>query len=61
VNPKTNGNKTMQQLIAHAEDELMLAGWNPGEGRTLPPLSYAEFKKAWLTLIRNDAYAPKVR
>lgn len=58
VDPKRNGRKNMAQLIAHADDDLVLAGWNPGEGRTLPPISHAEFKKAWLTWIRNGAYAP---
>lgn len=27
----------MKQPIEHADDELVLSGWNPGEGRTLPP------------------------
>lgn len=59
VDRKRNGNKSMAQLLAHADDKLVLAGWNPGEGRSLPPLSHAEFKKAWTTWINNGAYAPK--
>jgi hypothetical protein len=59
VNPKTNGNKTITQLIAHADDGLVKAGWNPGEGRTVPPLTHAEFKKAWITWLKTGAYAPK--
>lgn len=59
VNPKQNGNKNMQQLIEHADDGLVLSGWNPGEGRTLPPISHAAFKKAWITWIKTGAYAPK--
>lgn len=59
VDPKQNGNKDMKKLIAHADDGLVLSGWNPGEGRTLPPLSHAEFKKAWLTWLNTGAYAPK--
>lgn len=59
VNPKTNGNKTLQQLKAHADDGLVKAGWNMGEGRTLPPMTYEEFKKAWLTWIEKGAYAPR--
>ncbi|HEY0676948.1 MAG TPA: hypothetical protein VGD17_01635 [Chitinophagaceae bacterium] len=58
VNPKTNGGKTLRQLIEHADDGLVKAGWNPGEGRTVPPLSHEEFKKAWITWIENGAYAP---
>jgi len=59
INPKTNGNKTLQQLIEHADDGLVKAGWDPGEGRTLPPMSHEAFKKAWITWIEKGAYAPK--
>lgn len=59
MNLKQNGNKTKAQLIEHADDGLVLAAWNPGEGRTLPPMSHAEFKKAWITWITKGAYAPK--
>jgi len=61
VNRKTNGNKTVQQLIEHADDGLVKAGWDPGEGRTLPPMSHAEFKKAWITWIEKGAFAPKAK
>jgi len=59
VDPKQNGNKDMKKLIEHADDGLVLSGWNPGEGRTLPPISHAEFKKAWITWLETGAYAPK--
>ncbi|GAB3968259.1 hypothetical protein GCM10028806_11890 [Spirosoma terrae] len=59
ADPKQNGGKNMEQLLEHANDELVLAGWNPGEGRTLPPMSHAEFAKAWTTWIKAGAYAPK--
>jgi len=59
INPKTNGNKTLQQLIEHADDGLVKAGWNMGEGRTVPPMSHEEFKKSWITWIKTGAYAPK--
>ncbi|WP_454803761.1 hypothetical protein [Mucilaginibacter phyllosphaerae] len=58
VDPKRNGHKDLKKLIAHADDGLVLAGWNPGEGRTLPPMSHAAFKKAWLTWLNTGAYAP---
>ena len=58
VDPKRNGNKDMKKLIEHADDGLVLAGWNPGEGRTLPPMSHAAFKKAWITWLTTGAYAP---
>src|SRR6478736_5730475 len=42
INPKTNGNKTLQQLIEHADDGLVMGAWDPGEGRTVPPMSHEE-------------------
>ena len=59
VDPKQNGNKNLEKLLEHADDDLVLAGWHPGEGRTLPPMSHADFKQAWTTWIRTGAYAPK--
>jgi hypothetical protein len=61
MDPKQNGHKNKEQLIDHADDGLVLAAWNPGEGRTLPPMSHAEFKKAWITWIEKGAYAPKAK
>jgi len=59
INPKTNGNKTIQQLIAHADDGLVKAGWDMAKDAPAPPLSHEEFKKAWITWIKSGAYAPK--
>lgn len=59
VDPKQNGHKDIKKLIEHADDDLVLAGWNPGEGRTLPPMSHAEFKKAWITWLETGAFAPQ--
>ncbi|QJD81361.1 hypothetical protein HH216_13085 [Spirosoma rhododendri] len=59
IDPKQNGGKNREQLLEHAHDGLVVAGWNPGEGRTLPPLSHAEFTKAWTTWIKTGAFAPK--
>ncbi|HVV54609.1 MAG TPA: hypothetical protein VHC47_04765 [Mucilaginibacter sp.] len=58
TDPKQNGNRGMEQLIAHASDTLVKWAWHPGEGRTLPPLTYQQFKKAWITWITKGAYAP---
>lgn len=58
VDPAQNGHKNMKQLIAHADDGLVLSGWNMGEGRTKPPMSHAAFKKAWITWLTTGAYAP---
>ncbi len=59
VDPQQNGHKSKEQLIAHATDALVVAAWNPGEGRTLPPMSHEKFKKAWITWITKGAYAPR--
>jgi len=58
LDPQQNGHKNKQQLIEHADDDLVLAGWNMGKGRTKPPLSHAEFKKAWIEWLETGAYAP---
>lgn len=59
VDLKRNGNKNKQQLLDHAKDGLVIAGWNMGEGRKQPPISYDEFVKVWSTWIETGAYAPK--
>lgn len=59
LDPATNGQKTKAQLIEHiAKDSLVLGGWNPGEGRSLPPLAHAEFTKQFKLWIENGAYLP---
>ena len=41
--PKQNGGRTLDQIFHHiADDDLVGWGWDPGEGRTLPPLSRPE-------------------
>lgn len=38
--PRQNGGRTLKALLEHvANDNLVGWGWNPGEGRTPPPLS----------------------
>lgn len=59
VDLKLNGHKNKQQLLDHAKDTLVKAGWNMGEGRKPPPISYQAFVKAWNTWIENGAYAPR--
>ena len=54
-----NGHKNKKQLLEHARDTLVKAGWNMGEGRKPPPLSYDAFVKAWDTWIQKGGYAPR--
>jgi hypothetical protein len=38
--PKQTGGRSLAQLLTHVStDDLVGWGWNPGDGRTLPPLS----------------------
>lgn len=55
---KRNGHKNKVQLIEHARDTLVKAGWNMGEGRKPPPLSYKEFVAAWDEWINKGGVAP---
>jgi hypothetical protein len=55
---KRNGHKDKAKLIEHARDTLVKAGWDMGEGRKQPPLSYNEFVKAWDKWINTGGVAP---
>jgi hypothetical protein len=58
-NPKQTG-KTLQQLLEHVEhDKLVAGGWNPGDGRTKPPLSHEEFAAKMRDWIDKGAVVPK--
>jgi hypothetical protein len=54
-----NGHKNKEQLLEHARDTLVKAGWNMGEGRMPPQLSYDSFLVAWDIWINKGGYAPK--
>jgi len=56
-----NGHKNKEQLLEHARDTLVKAGWSMGEGRPAPPLAYNDFVKAWDTWIEKGAYAPNAK
>jgi hypothetical protein len=54
-----NDHKSKADLITHVEKSpLVLVGWNPGEGRSLPPLSHEEFTKQFKLWIENGAFLP---
>jgi hypothetical protein len=58
--PKRNGGKTLEQILQHvSEDKLVLAGWDPGDGRTKPPLSHAEFAAKMREWIEKGAAVPE--
>lgn len=57
--PARNGGKDLPALLHHVEaDALVLWGWNPGEGRTLPPLTHAKFVEAFRAWIDGGAECP---
>jgi mono/diheme cytochrome c family protein len=58
--PKQNGGKTLEQLVEHVtNDKLVLWGWEPGDGRTKPPLSHDEFAKKFREWVEKGAASPE--
>jgi len=58
--PATNGNKNPAQLIEHvSEDPFVNWGWNPGPGRSIPPVSHEEFVSAVTAWLDAGAYCPQ--
>lgn len=55
-----NGGLTPEQLVHHVNhDPLVLWGWNPGEGRSTPPLSHAEFVHKVSEWVNKGGACPK--
>ena len=58
--PKQNGGKTLEEIIHHvSEDKLVGWGWQPGDGRSKPPLSREEFVQKIRDWIDSGAAAPE--
>ncbi len=59
LDKRKNGGLTSEQLIDHINhDPLVLWGWNPGEGRSVPPLSHEEFVRKVREWVNNGAACP---
>lgn len=57
--PKQNGGKTLAQIVHHvAEDSLVGTAWNPGEGRTKPPMTQAEAGRKMREWVEKGAAIP---
>lgn len=57
---KQTGGRSLQQLLEHvANDELVGWGWNPGDGRTLPPLSRSDTVAQMKIWIDGGAACPE--
>jgi mono/diheme cytochrome c family protein len=58
--PKQNHSKSVAAIVEHVtSDELVLWGWNPGEGRTPPPMSHDEFAAKFAEWARYGAACPE--
>jgi len=58
--PKQNGGRSLEQLFEHVSyDELVGWGWNPGDGRSLPPLSRADTSAQMKVWIDGGAACPE--
>lgn len=58
-NPATNGGKSPEQLIEHVRDDRIVNwGWDPGPGRSIPPVSHNEFVAQMTTWVQTGAACP---
>ena len=58
--PAQNGGRSFDKLLDHvANDDLVGWGWNPGDGRTLPPLSRADTAAQMRIWIDGGAACPE--
>jgi hypothetical protein len=56
--PKQNGNRNVEQIVAHMNTPLVQWGWHPGEGRTPVPMSQADFMTKVKEWAANGAACP---
>ncbi len=56
--PSLNGGRSAQQLDDHLGTELVRWAWQPGPGRTTPPLPYDEFRAKFREWIDNGCGCP---
>jgi len=58
--PKQNGGRTLAMLLDHvANDDLVGWAWNPGDGRTPPPLSRVETAAQMKVWVEGGAACPE--
>lgn len=58
--PATNGKRSMAELVEHmTSDKIVNWGWNPGPGRTIPPLSHSQFIEAVKVWAAADGPCPE--
>lgn len=57
--PAKNGNRSLQDLVPHMETSLVRWAWNPGPGRSMPPLSHDAFVSRLKEWIETGAACPE--
>jgi hypothetical protein len=57
--PVRTGGRSLAQLVEHVRDDhLVRWGWEPGPGRSLPPISHERFVAAFESWVRDGAPCP---
>jgi hypothetical protein len=56
--PEQNGHRDLHGLVEHVDEPLVKWGWDPGEGRTVPPISHAEISAAVRRWLDTGAACP---
>jgi hypothetical protein len=58
--PGQNGHKNLEQIVKHVSEDQLVAGcWNPGDGRSPPPLPHDEFARLVREWIDKGAVCPE--
>jgi len=58
--PEQNGHRSLDALLAHVDhDPLVLWGWEPGGGRSRPPMSHDDFVRAFSTWVQSEGACPR--
>jgi len=58
--PKQTGGRSLSQLLEHvSSDDLVGWAWDPGDGRTPPPLSRAETAAQMKIWVEGSAACPQ--
>ena len=57
--PLHNGGKSLQGVIDHLETPLVFWAWAPGDGRTTPPMSHAEFAQKMREWVAKGGACPE--
>ena len=58
--PKKNGGVTLRQAMSHirSRDPLVIWAWEPGNGRTVPPMTFEEFAAKVEEWVKNGGACP---